>query len=181
MRRFLLLLAVLALGGSPAVQAQDIPLDKIIGLAKLPVEFQHPDDTPAVLRDWVFHPSTTQAESEKLTWAWWPSEGGPTPDSPPPAQLSLRPNQEHLDVVLYLHRFSVFTRLRRELDRQHLPPVAVSCLGPGCIGQRYVSGTFTIAFYEGKPGDYPYMVVIQQKPAGTSATPAPASSVAKRP
>jgi hypothetical protein len=183
MRRFLLLLAGLALVGSPTVQAQDISLDKLLNLTSLPVDLKPAQNPPAVLRDWVFQPATPQASQEALTWAWWASEGGPTPESTPPAQLSLRPNQQQLDVVLYLHRFAVYTRLRRELDRQHLTAVPVTCLGPGCSGLRYVSGTHTIAFYEGKPGDYAYMVVIQPKPLGTSAkpVPTPASSVAKRP
>lgn len=169
MRRFLLL-ALLVIGTS-AARAQDITLTQLVGLSRLPADLSPAHNAEADLPDWAFQPDTRQAEEEKLTWAWWPTG---VADGTPPAQLSLRPNRQTLDVVLYLTRLTAFNRLHRELDRQHLKPLPVTCLGPGCLGERYTTEHYTVAFYQGKPGDYPYMVVIQARAdsPGTSSKPA---------
>lgn len=170
MRR-LLLLAFLTAGASPAAHAQDISLTQLVNLSRLPANLTTAQGDDAELADWSFRPSTRQAEEEKLTWAWWPTgESGGTP----PAQISLRPNHQNLDVMVYLTRLTAFNRLRRELDRQHLKPQPVTCLGPGCTGERYATEEYTVAFYQGKPGDYPYMVVIQPKTPGTGTVSPPA-------
>ena len=76
------------------------------------------------------------------------------------AGCRLRPLARGYDVVLYVRRLSVFNQLHRELDRQRLEAVAVTCIGPKCLGERFTTASGTVAFYQGKPGDYPYIIVL---------------------
>lgn len=93
-----------------------------------------------------------------------PTLSGPEPvrDSRglPPLQLSLRPLAKGYDVVLFVRRLAVFNQLHRELDRQRLEAVSVTCIGPKCLGERFTTASGTVAFYQGKAGDYPYIIVL---------------------
>lgn len=158
MTRFLFL-ALLASSCASTVQAQDLSLEKITSLASLPATLTAARNHEAELGDWVFNPSTPTAQ-EPLTWGWWPpadASGGPAT-----ALLSLRPNHGSLDVVLHLRRASSFSRLRRELLHQKAVPEAVTCLG--CSGERFTIPGYSIAFYQGKPEPYPYIVVLHHGP-----------------
>jgi hypothetical protein len=170
MIRFLFL-ATLACLLAPAVHAQEIPLEKLTTLASLPPDLTPARSQEAALEEWVFHPTTTLADTEPLTWGWWPpSDGGGTL---PGALLSLRPNHGTLDVVLHLRRASAFNQLHRELVRLKAATTPVTCLG--CTGERFTAPTYTVSFYQGKPEPYPFIIVLHRSTepaAGAPLTPA---------
>lgn len=157
------MLALLLLGPLAPALAQDITLERLVILTALP------EGHKADLGDWSFGPKTPQAAEEKLTWGWWPSADDL--QNPPVMQLSLRPVALGFDVLFYAKRPLVYDQLFRALEKQKLTPVPVTCIGKGCTGQRFAAPTYTVAFYEGKPGEYPFVVVVhtttRPKPAPT--------------
>lgn len=169
------MLLVLATGASPVLapraHAQDLALDKLTGLLALPVDLTPARAAEAGLPEWVFRPASPVTEEEPLTWGWWPPSD--TPGHLPGALLSLRPNHGAFDVVLHLRRAGTFNQLHRDLQRQKLLPLPVTCLG--CQGERFTSPTYTVAFYQGKPEPYPYIVVLHRTEgsAPTGRQPAP--------
>jgi hypothetical protein len=169
MSRFLIL-AALATFGAPAVQAQEVSLNKLISLASLPPDLTASQNQEASLGEWVFHPACSVAENEPLTWGWWPlnESAGTLPST----LLSLRPNHGTLDVVVHLRRAPNFNQLHRELLRHKAVSATtpVTCLG--CTGERFTTPTFSIYFYQGKPDPYPFIVVLHR------IIEAPASGVA---
>lgn len=173
MRSFsLLALLLLLLGPVLRATAQEITIERLIGLTSMP------EDHSADLSEWKFQPATRQAAEEKLTWGWhsvYETDTGRVL----PLQLSLRPAPHGYDVVLYLKRLPLYNQLRRELEKQKLDPVPVTCLGASCLGFRFNTPTCTVAFYEGKAGDYPFMVVVQPK-SGRPPLPEPPAPAGKR-
>lgn len=164
MRTFFLL-ALLLFARTAAVHAQDISIERLLHLTELP------KGHTADLGDWTFRPATALADEENLTWAWHAGYGADTARVPA-LQLTLRPAPQGYDVLLYLKKLPYYNQLRRELEKQKLVAVPVTCLGAACLGFRFNTPTCTVAFYEGKPGDYPFVVVVQPK-AGRAALPAP--------
>ena len=173
MRTFsLLALLLLLLGPVLSASAQDMTVERLIGLTALPV------GNSADLSDWSFQPATKQAADEKLTWGW-PAGGESDTARVWPFQLSLRPALHGYDVLLYIKRLPVYNQLRRELEKKKLGGLPVTCLGANCLGFRFNTPTCTVAFYEGKPGDYPFMVVVQSK-AGRPPLPEPPPTPGQR-
>lgn len=75
-----------------------------------------------------------------------------------------------------------FEALVRQVRHLKLPPVPITCLG--CEGLRYDAGTYTIAFYRGKPTAYPFVVLLHPKnppPAPAAAARAPEVGRGPRP
>lgn len=167
------LLALLLLGPLLPASSQDMSIDRLLGLTATT------GGRPADMSDWAFGPKTRQAAEEKLTWAWWPTAdaaaaaaGSGEKEVRPPFQLSLRPAPNGYDVLLYVQRLPLYNQLRRELEKQKLEGLPVTCLGAECLGFRFSLPTATVAFYEGKPGDYPFVIVVQPK-AGRPPLPEP--------
>jgi hypothetical protein len=174
MRTFsLLALLLLLLGPVLSAAAQGITVERLINLTATP------EGHSANLPDWTFQPLTKQAAEEKLTWSCCLAYDSDTVHVPP-LQLSLRPAPHGYDVLLYVKRLAVYNHLRRELEKQKLEPLPVTCLGTNCLGFRFNTPTCTVAFYEGKPGDYPFVIVVQPK-AGRPPLPEPPALAGKHP
>ena len=173
MRNFSMLSLLLLVGPVLRASAQDISVERLINLTSVP------NGISADLTDWSFQPATKQAAEESLTWGWHSVYESDTTRLLP-LQLSLRPAPHGYDVVLYLKRLPLFNHLRRELEKGKLEAVPVTCMGATCVGFRFNTPTCTVAFYDGKPGDYPFMVVVQPK-AGRPPLPEPLAPAGKRP
>jgi len=175
----LLFRAALILACTPAAHAQDISLEKMLTLASLPVSLTPAQNQEAALAEWVFHPSAPLSlmQDEPLTWAWWPPAN--TPASLPGALLSLRANHGTFDLVLHFRRVTNFNQLHRECLRLKLPVTPVTCLD--CQGERFAGPTYSVAFYQGKPEPYPYIVVLHQVNQQPAQFSPPATSHADSP
>jgi len=171
MRTFSLLALLLLLGPVLRGSAQDLSIERLVALTALP------DGHSADMVDWSFQPPTKQTSDEPLTWGW-PAEYSADSTGTLPLQVSLRPAAHGYDVVLYIQRLPLYNHLRRELEKRKLTPLPVTCLGAGCLGFRFDTPACTVAFYEGKPGDYRYMVVLQPK---TGRPPQPAAASKRTP
>lgn len=167
----LLLAALLLATGRPAA-AQNLSIEQLLELST-PVTTSAGTLHPGTdLSYWTFEPKTPQAAEEKLTWGWQDEYSSDT-TRVLSCQLSLRPAPQGFDVLLYVHRLPVYNQLRRELEKKRFVALPVTCLGGGCVGFRYTLPTATIAFYEGKPGDYPFVIVVQPRAGRTLPVPPP--------
>lgn len=166
------LLLLLLPGPVLRASAQNLSVERLVNLTSLS------DGHSADMSEWTFQPATKQAAEETLTWGWQSVYESDTVRVLP-IQLSLRPAPHGYDVVLYVKKLPLYNQLRRELEKKKLAPVPVTCLGADCLGFRFTTPTCTLAFYEGKPGDYPFVIVVQPK-AGRPPLPEPPARAGKR-
>lgn len=179
--RFFILLTLLAASGVSTAQAQNIPLEQLLHLSSLPATLTPATQATARLTDWTFWSGAVPPKQEPLSWTWWPDN---LPESErvgdAPALLSLRPNHTQQDVVLHLTRVATFNHLRRQMERQNITPEPVTCLGCPTPGERYLLATCSVVFYQGKPGAYPFLVVVQSRGLPPAVDLTPAKAVAPR-
>ena len=159
---------LLLLLGPPA-QAQCLPLTQLLVLAH-----QSAAVTQMVVTGAAPH-SLLQRILPADEWAyqgpvgstrdyyWTNLEPGARAGQRPTSWLSLRPAQATHDVVLKTTAGGCIRQLRRELEQQQLHPEAVTCLD--CEGVRYQAPAYNVTIYSGRPGDYPFVLVLRQLPA----------------
>lgn len=171
MRIFILL----ALLGSqfffaPAARAQCLTLADMLAIGAEPGAISTPTIvTNHLPSDWVYvGPSATVRES-----AWTFTLNG---EPSPAARLQVRAQRPGQDVVLKTNQASCVRELRSELKSRKLTSQPVTC--PSCEGIRFQGPDFEATIYSQMKGEYAYVVVVHQVPAGSAA---PAASTGTAP
>jgi hypothetical protein len=129
--------------------------------------------TARLSSEWTYNGPT--ATSRETFWTT-PAENGSTIFA---SRLMLRAQRPGQDVVLKTTQASCVRELRSALKDRKLEAQPVTC--PSCEAVRYKGTDFDATIYSKMKGDYPFVVVIHQVPAGMVAAPAASGSSVKAP
>jgi hypothetical protein len=155
---------------APALRAQCLTLADMLAIGAEPGAIGTPTIvTNHLPSDWVYvGPSATVHES-----AWTFTLNG---EPGPAARLQVRAQRPGQDVVLKTSQASCVRELRSELKSRKLASQPVTC--PNCEGIRFQGPDFEATIYSQMKGEFPYVVVVHQVPAGSAA---PAASTGTAP
>ncbi|MET4073069.1 hypothetical protein [Hymenobacter sp. UYCo722] len=167
---FICCLAILAVLTVPA-HAQCIALSDLLAIGADPMaQSSGKVVTDHVSVDWTFVGATPAAKD--ASWAFTPAGA-----SAPTARMLVRPQRPGQDVVFKTTQASCLRDLRSELKARKLVAQPVTC--PSCEAVRYQSADFDVTLYSQMKGEFPFVVVVHQVPAGLPP-PAPAAAAGSK-
>lgn len=144
--------------GSTA-QAQCVSLTDLLAIGAEPTALVSPKVvTDHLTFEWAYEPLT--ATTKEATWTFTPSGTGTAS-----ARLVVRPQRPGQDVLLKTSQLSCIRDLRSELKSRKMVPLPVTC--PSCEAVRYQSPEFDVTLYSQMKGEFPFVVVVHQVPAGS--------------
>lgn len=174
--RILFLLLLLFFGGaaSSTLRAQCLALDDLLAIGAEPTALTVPQVvTNRLTFEWTYNGPT--ATSRDAFWTTPAAEGSTVFT----ARLMMRPQRPGQDVVLKTTQAACVRELNRELKSRKITAQPVTC--PSCEAVRYQGAGFEATIYSQMKGDYPFVVVVHQVPAGVVAAPAAAGNSVKTP
>lgn len=169
--RIFILLALLGsqVAFASAVRAQCVVLSDLLAIGADPsAQVSGKVVTDHLSPEWVYAAPTPTAR--EASWAWQPA--GATAAT---ARLLVRPQRPGQDVVLKTAQANCVRDLRSELKARKLASQPVTC--PNCEAVRYQAADFEVTLYSQMKGEFPFVVVVHQVPAGM--TPAAAAGAIK--
>ncbi|MCI1187423.1 hypothetical protein MON38_08320 [Hymenobacter sp. DH14] len=156
---------------APAARAQCVALSDLLAIGADPTaQSSGKVVTDHVSFEWTFVGATPTAKEP--SWTFTPSGA-----SAPTARLLVRPQRPGQDVLLKTTQASCLRDLRSELKARKLTAQPVTC--PNCEAVRYQAPNFDVTLYSQMKGEFPYVVVVHQVPAGM-APPAPAAAAGSK-
>ncbi|MDQ2769066.1 MAG: hypothetical protein M3Y54_01020 [Bacteroidota bacterium] len=159
--RFTILLSILALQlfAGAAARAQCVALADLLAIGAEPTALASPKTvTDHLTFEWSYVGPTATAKEPSWTFV-------PSGTSTATALLVVRPQRPGQDVLLKTTQSSCVRELAKELKSRKLKPQPVTC--PSCEAVRYQSSDFDVTLYSQMKGDYPFVVVVHQVPAGS--------------
>lgn len=163
---------------TPAQPVHALPLEQLLKFTSLPADLPWAKMTVALLPPgWVYR-GRVGATGE----VYWTSPGSLSQQDQEAeleaaSWLSVRPSQapgEASDVLFKTRSARYFEPLRRELKRQKIEPLPVTCRE--CVAERFETASFTLTFYREMKGEYPFVAVLHQLPPPSRQAPAGALS-----
>lgn len=171
----LLLLLLWGSAASSPLRAQCLGLDDLLAIGAEPTALTVPQVvTSRLSSEWTYNGGPT-ATSRDAFWTMPAAEGSTVYA----ARLMLRPQRPGQDVVLKTTQAACVRELGRELKSRKLTAQPVTC--PSCEAVRYQGAGFEATIYSQMKGDYPFVVVVHQVPAGMVAAPAASGTGVKTP
>ena len=167
--RFTILIAILALQlfAGAAARAQCVALADLLAIGAEPAALASPKIvTDHLSFEWSYVGPTATAREPSWTFV-------PSGTSTAAALLVVRPQRPGQDVLLKSTQGSCVRDLTKELKSRKLKPQPVTC--PNCEAVRYQASDFDVTLYSQMKGDFPFVVVVHQVPAGSP----PAASTTK--
>ena len=156
---------------APAARAQCVALNDLLAIGADPTaQSSGKVVTDHVSVEWTYVGATPTAKEASWTFT-------PTGASAPTARLLVRPQRPGQDVLLKTTQASCVRDLRSELKARKLTPQPVTC--PSCEAVRYQSPEFDVTLYSMMKGEFPFVVVVHQVPAGMPP-PAPAAAAGSK-
>lgn len=158
--RIFILLALLGsqFAFAPAARAQCVALNDLLAIGADPTaQASGKVVTDHISVEWVFTAATPTAK--EAGWLFTPAGA-----SAPTARLVVRPQRPGQDVLLKTTQASCLRDLRSELKARKLTAQPVTC--PNCEAVRYQATDFDVTLYSQMKGDFPFVVVVHQVPAG---------------
>ena len=153
---------------APTAHAQCVALSDLLAIGADPTaQSSGKVVTDHVSFEWTYVGATPTAK--EASWTFTPA-GAPAPT----ARLLVRPQRPGQDVLLKTTQASCLRDLRSELKARKLTAQPVTC--PNCEAVRYQSSDFDVTLYSQMKGEFPFVVVVHQVPAGMPP-PAPAAAV----
>jgi len=142
----------------PSARAQCVDLNDLLAIGADPTaQISGKVVTDHVSFEWAFAGATPTAK--EAFWTFTPS-GAPAPTG----RLQVRPQRPGQDVVLKTAQASCLRELRAELKDRKLNAQPVTC--PNCEAVRYQAADFAVTLYSKMKGEFPFVVVVHQVPAG---------------
>ena len=143
---------------APAARAQCIALNDLLAIGADPTaQSSGKVVTDHVSSEWVFVGAT--ATAREAGWAFTPAGA-----AAPVARLLVRPQRPGQDVLLKTTQANCLRDLRSELKARKLNAQPVTC--PSCEAVRYQAPDFDVTLYSQMKGEFPFVVVVHQVPAG---------------
>ena len=169
--RFLILFVAAQALLISAAHAQCVSLTDLLAIGAEPTALVSPKSvTDHLTFEWAYVGPT--ATTKEASWTFTP-EGTATAT----ARMLVRPQRPGQDVLLKTAQASCVRDLRNELKSRKLTPQPVTC--PSCEAVRYQAPDFDVTIYSQMKGEFPFVVVVHQVPAGMP--PAAAATGAKNP
>lgn len=159
--RILALFAFLAVqtACASAVRAQCVALDDLLAIGAEPTALVAPKAvTDHLSFEWTYVAPT--ATAKEAAWTYTPPLG----EQKPTARLQVRAQRPGQDVVLKTTLATCVRDLRSELKSRKLTTQPVTC--PSCEAVRYQGANFEATIYSQMKGDFPFVIVVHQVPAG---------------
>lgn len=158
--RFLILIMLLVsqLAFASAAQAQCVALSDLLAIGADPTALVSSKvGTDHLTPEWTYSAAT--GTIREASWAFTPAgEAAPT------ARMLVRPQRPGQDVLLKTSQASCVRDLRSELKARKLTAQPVTC--PNCEAVRYQGPDFDVTLYSQMKGEFPFVVVVHQVPAG---------------
>ncbi|GAB3588320.1 hypothetical protein GCM10027345_40130 [Hymenobacter daeguensis] len=145
--------------GAPALRAQCVALDDLLAIGAEPTALTTPKAvTDHLPFEWAYVAPTATAKD--AAWTFTPPLG----EQKPIARLQVRAQRPGQDVVLKTTQANCVRDLRSELKSRKLASQPVTC--PSCEAVRYQGPNFEATIYSQMKGDFPFVIVVHQVPAG---------------
>ena len=139
-------------------QAQCIALSDLLAIGADPTaQTSGKVVTDHVASEWTYVGATPTAK--EASWTFTPAGA-----TAPTARLLVRPQRPGQDVVLKTTQANCVRDLRSELKSRKLTAQPVTC--PSCEAVRYQASDFDVTLYSLMKGEFPFIVVVHQVPAG---------------
>lgn len=143
---------------APAARAQCVALSDLLAIGADPTaQSSGKVVTDHVSPEWTFVGATPTVK--EASWAFTPAGA-----TAPTARLLVRPQRPGQDVLLKTTQGNCVRDLRSELKARKLNAQPVTC--PNCEAVRYQGPDFDVTLYSMMKGEFPFVVVVHQVPAG---------------
>jgi len=143
----------------PALRAQCLVLDNLLAIGAEPTALAAPKVvTDHLTVEWAYVAPT--ATVREAAWLYTPTLG----EQKPLARLQVRAQRPGQDVVLKTTQANCVRDLRSELKSLKLTAQPVTC--PNCEAVRYQGPNYEATIYSQMKGEFPFVVVVHQVPAG---------------
>ncbi|MBO2010962.1 hypothetical protein [Hymenobacter negativus] len=144
---------------APALRAQCVVLDDLLAIGAEPMALTVPKVVTARLpSEWAYVAPT--ATVKEAAWTFTPVLG----EQKPTVRLQIRAQRPGQDVVLKTTLANCVRDLRSELKSRKLTAQPVTC--PNCEAVRYQGPNYDATIYSQMKGEFPFVVVVHQVPAG---------------